>query len=78
MKTPTRPDLSSAYGDCDDTLSWPRFVLVVAYSLTLGWITIVARCVWLYVTSLGLRHTHFKSRIARQHLLPRSYLRHNH
>jgi hypothetical protein len=35
-------DLSTAFGDQDDTLSWPMLVLVIIYALTLGWLVALA------------------------------------
>ena len=39
-------DLSTAYGDQDDTLSWPMLVLVIVYALTLGWAVALIGFVW--------------------------------
>lgn len=45
MKKPYKPDLSSAYGDRDETLSWPALILVILYSLTVGWILVLAHSI---------------------------------
>jgi len=44
-------DLSSAYGDRDDTLSWAALIIVIVYSLTVGWIWVLVRLIRLWVTS---------------------------
>jgi hypothetical protein len=38
-----KPDLSSAYGDRDDTLSWPALL----YTLTIGWAVMLGKHLWL-------------------------------
>jgi hypothetical protein len=48
----TRPDLSGAYGDREESLSWPKLILVILYTLTIGWVCAVAHMIWLWVTSL--------------------------
>jgi len=40
-------DLSSAYGDQDDTLSWPMLALVIVYALTVGWLVALVGFVWM-------------------------------
>jgi hypothetical protein len=49
--TPLPPDLSGAYGDSEDTLSWPQLVRVVLYSVTVGWLLALGRFAWLCATS---------------------------
>jgi hypothetical protein len=39
-------DLSSAYGDQDDTLSWPMLVLVVVCALAVGWLVALIGLGW--------------------------------
>lgn len=51
MKRQSKQDLSSAYGDQDDTLSWPGLLLVILYTLTIGWVRVLAHSVWLWATS---------------------------
>ena len=53
-------DLSSAYGDRDETLGWPALIIVTVYSLTIGWIWVLARFIWLWIKSprWALRATH--------------------
>jgi hypothetical protein len=51
MKKEHEQDLSGAYGDRDETLSRPGLMLVIAYSLTIGWIWILARFIWLWATA---------------------------
>ena len=46
MVRDAKPDLSGAYGDQDDSLSWPAVFLVVLYSLTIGWMRLLAQYVW--------------------------------
>ena len=50
MKQTRKPDLSGAYGDRDETLSWPAFIGVILYSVTIGWIVALARFIRLWVT----------------------------
>jgi hypothetical protein len=60
MKHADKQDLSSAYGDRDDMLSWPALILVISYSLTIGWIRLLARGISLHMKSraytTGYRH----------------------
>jgi hypothetical protein len=60
MRHTDKQDVSGAYGDRDETLSWPALILVIGYSLTIGWIRVLARCIALYVKSAahttGHRH----------------------
>jgi hypothetical protein len=51
MKHAPKPDLSGAYGDRDDTLSWPALILLVGYSVTIGLVSVLARFLWLVATS---------------------------
>jgi len=48
MRTPRDKfrDLSSAYGDRDETLSWPMLALVIVYALTVGWLWALLGLVW--------------------------------
>jgi hypothetical protein len=44
-------DLSGAYGDHDDNVSWFALIGIVIYSLTIGWVAVLIRCILLYGTS---------------------------
>jgi hypothetical protein len=44
-------DLSSAYGDTERTMSRPALIGTFVYSLTIGWMIVLARYVLLYGTS---------------------------
>lgn len=48
MRTPPDrfEDLSSAYGDRDDTLSRPAALLVIIYALTVGWLVALLGLLW--------------------------------
>jgi hypothetical protein len=51
MERPTGPDLSGAYSDQDQPLSWLQLFGVVLYTLTIGWVCVAAHAAWLWATS---------------------------
>jgi len=73
MKQRSRPDLSGAYGDSDEKLSWPTFALVILYAITIGWVCALVHMLWLWATSLQ-----WPSQRRPPGALPRQKLRHTH
>lgn len=72
-KEQPRPDLSGAYGDREETLSWPGLFLVILYSLTVGWVCALAHSFWLWAASLEWLTDWRQPRE-----IPRRNLRHSH
>jgi hypothetical protein len=65
MKETQTLDLSSAYGDRDETLSVPAVILIMIYALTIGLVLVVAQIILLYAKSkLTLVSAKFQPRIS--------------